>query len=146
MDGKTYSDPGDRAVSDVLRGIRQAGFPQKLVIAPGESKMLLNSPIPVRDLAKAVNGRSTLMQLNSSGKVYIASLAMFAKQHDPAPKLAQWEQLLIAGSLSSPRDKTPTPPEQTSGQLIYGRVAGISQGSQWKATLADNHLTFLHAL
>ena len=138
-DGKTYSGPGDRAVSDVLRGVRQAGFPQKLVISPGESEMLMNSPIPVRDLAKAVNGRSTLMQLNSSGKVYIASLAMFAKQQsDPAPKLAQWEQLLTTSSLSSPRDKTPTPPEQTSGQLIYGRVAGISQGSQWKATLADN--------
>ncbi len=138
-DGKVYSGPGDRAVSDVLRGVRQAGFPQKLVIAPGKSQMLLNSPIPVRDLVKAVNGRSTLMQLNSSGKVYIASLAMFAKQQsDPAPNLAQWEQLLTTSNLSSPRDKTPTPPEQTSGQLIYGRVAGISQGSQWKALLADN--------
>ncbi|MBW4663318.1 MAG: DUF3370 domain-containing protein [Chroococcus sp. CMT-3BRIN-NPC107] len=138
-DGKVYSGPGDRAVSDVLRGIRQASFPQKLVLAPGESKMLMNAPIPVRNLAKAVNGRSTLMQLNSSDKVYIASLAMFAKQQsDPAPTLAQWQQLLVSGKLSSPRDKTPTPPEQTSGQLIYGRVAGISQGSQWQALLADN--------
>ncbi len=138
-DGKVYSGPGDRAVSDVLRGVRQSIFPQKLVLAPGESKMLMNAPIPVRDLAKAVNGRSTLMQLNSSDKVYIASLAMFAKQQsDPAPTLTQWQQLLVSGKLSSPRDKTPTPPEQTSGQLIYGRVAGISQGSQWQALLADN--------
>ncbi len=138
-DGKVYSGPGDRAVSDVLRGVRQSSFPQKLVITPGESKMLMNAPIPVRNLAKAVNGRSTLMQLNSSDKVYVASLAMFAKQpSDPAPNLAQWQQLLIIGSLSSPRDKTPTPPEQTSGQLIYGRVAGISQGAQWQAMLADN--------
>lgn len=138
-DGKVYSGPGDRAVSDVLRGVRQAGFPPKLLLAPGESKMLLNAPIPVRDLAKAVNGRSTLMQLNSSGKVYIASLAMFAKQpSDPEPTLAQWQQLLTTASLSSPRDKTPTPPEQTSGKLIYGRVAGISQGAQWQALLTDN--------
>lgn len=138
-DGKVYSGSGDRAVSDVLRGLRQAGFPQKLVLAPGESKMLMNAPIPVRDLAKAVNGRSTLMQLNSSGKVYIASLAMFAKQpSEPKPTLAQWQQLLLAGNLSSPRDKTPTPPEQTSGKLIYGRVAGISQGAQWQAILTDN--------
>ena len=137
--GKVYSGPGDRAVSDVLRGVRQAGFPQKLVIAPGESKMLMNAPIPVRDLAKAVNGRSTLMQLNSNGKVYVASMAMFAKQQsDRAPTLAQWEQLLFTSSLSSPRDKTPTPPEQTSGKLIYGRVAGISQGAQWQASLTDN--------
>lgn len=138
-DGKVYSGPGDRAVGDVLRGVRQTGFPQKLVLAPGESKMLLNLPIPVRDLAKAVNGRSTLMQLNSSGKVYLASLAMFAKQpSDPAPTLNQWQQLLTTGSLSSPRDKTPTPPEQTSGKLIYSRVAGISQGAQWQALLTDN--------
>ena len=138
-DGKVYSGPGDRAVSDVLRGVRQASFPQKLIIAPGKSQMLMNLPIPVRDLAKAVNGRSTLIQLNSSSKVYVASLAMFAKQQsEPAPTLAQWEQLLITSSLSSPRDKTPTPPEQTSGKLIYSRVAGISQGSQWQAILADN--------
>lgn len=122
-----------------MRGIRTAGFTQRLVIALGESQMLMNAPIPVRDLDKAVNGRSTLMQLNSSGKVYIASLAMFDKQQsDRAPTLAQWEQLLTTSSLSSPRDKTPTPPEKTSGQLIYGRVAGISQGSQWQALLADN--------
>jgi Protein of unknown function (DUF3370) len=138
-DGKVYSGPGDRAVSDVLRGVRQASFPQKLVIDPGKSQMLMNLPIPVRDLPKAVNGRSTLMQLNSNGKVYIASLAMFAKQQsDRAPTLAQWQQLLVSSSLSSPRDKTPTPPEQTNGKLIYGRVAGISQGSQWQAMLADN--------
>lgn len=138
-DGKVYSGPGDRAVADVLRGVRQPSFPQKLVLAPGESKMLLNSSIPVRDLPKAVNGRSTLMQLNSSGKVYIASLGMFEKlASDRPPTLAQWDQLLATSSLSSPRDKTPTPPEQTSGQLIYGRVAGISQGSQWQALLTDN--------
>lgn len=138
-DGKVYSGPGDRAVSDVLRGLRQANFPQKLILAPESSQMLMNLPIPVRDLAASVNGRSTLMQLNSSGKVYLASLALFAKQQsDPAPTLAQWQQLLLAGNLSSPRDKTPTPPEQTSGQLIYGRVSGISQGAQWQALLTDN--------
>lgn len=138
-DGKVYSGPGDRAVSDVLRGLRQAGFSRKLVLAPRESQMLMNLPISVRNLAKAVNGRSTLMQLNSSDKVYVASLAMFAKQQsDPAPTLAQWQQLLLAGSLSSPRDKTPTPPAQTSGKLIYGRVAGVSEGSTWQALLVDN--------
>jgi hypothetical protein len=52
--------------------------------------------------------------------------------------LAQWQQLLDTGNLAGPRDKTPTPPEQTTGKVVYGRVAGVSQGSQWQAQLLDN--------
>ena len=37
----------------------------------------------------------------------------------------------------APRDKTPTPPDATSGSLIYGRVAGVQQGSGWEAELVD---------
>ncbi|WP_413199693.1 DUF3370 domain-containing protein [Nostoc piscinale] len=141
-DGKVYSGPGARAVSDVLRGVRQADFPARLVIPPGGSRMLLNHPIPVRNLAKPVNGRSSFLRLQSSGKVYAASLAMFAKKNadnsDRAPTLSEWQALLNNGSFAGPRDKTPTPPNVTSGSLIYGRVAGVSQGSQWQANLVDN--------
>ncbi|WP_341527738.1 DUF3370 domain-containing protein [Nostoc sp. UHCC 0302] len=141
-DGKAYSGPGDRAVSDVLRGIRQADFPSKLVIPPGQSRMLLNHPIPVRNLEKPINGRSSLIRLRSSGKVYTASLAMFAKKTsdggERAPTLKEWQALLNTGDFAGPRDKTPTPPNATSGKLIYGRVAGVSQGSQWQAMLVDN--------
>ncbi|MBD2597384.1 DUF3370 domain-containing protein [Nostoc spongiaeforme FACHB-130] len=141
-DGKVYSGPGARAVSDVLRGVRQADFPAKFVIPPGGSRMLLNHPIPVRNLAKPVNGRSSFLRLQSSGKVYAASLAMFAKKNadnsDRAPTLSEWQALLNNGSFAGPRDKTPTPPNATSGSLIYGRVAGVSQGSQWQANLVDN--------
>lgn len=141
-DGKAYSGPGDRAVGDVLRGIRQADFPAKLVIPAGQSRMLLNHPIPVRNLQKPVNGRSSFMRLRSSDKVYTASLAMFAKKSsdnsDRAPTLAEWQTLLDTGNFAGPRDKTPTPPDATSGVLIYGRVAGVSSGSQWKAKLVDN--------
>ncbi len=141
-DGKAFSGPGDRAVSDVLRGVRQADFPAKLVIPPGKSRMLLNHPIPVKNLEKPVNGRSSLMRLRSSGKVYTASLAMFAKKNsnstDRAPTLAEWQALLDTGNFARPRDKTPTPPDATRGALIYGRVAGVSQGSQWQAMLIDN--------
>ncbi|MBU7581817.1 MAG: DUF3370 domain-containing protein [Nostoc sp. TH1S01] len=141
-DGKVYSGPGARAVSDVLRGVRQADFPAKLVIPPGSSRMLLNHPIPVRNLVKPVNGRSSFMRLQSNGKVYAASLAMFAKKNsdgsDRAPTLSEWQTLLNNGSFAGPRDKTPTPPNATGGSLIYGRVAGVSQGSQWQANLVDN--------
>ncbi|MBE9205568.1 DUF3370 domain-containing protein [Nostoc sp. LEGE 06077] len=141
-DGKVYSGPGARAVSDVLRGVRQADFPAKLIIPPGGSRMLLNHPIPVRNLAKPVNGRSSFMRLRSSNKVYAASLAMFAKKNpdgsDLAPTLKEWQALLNNGGFAGPRDKTPTPPDAKGGALIYGRVAGVSQGSQWQANLVDN--------
>lgn len=141
-DGKVYSGPGARAVSDVLRGVRQADFPAKLTIPPGGSRMLLNHPIPVRNLEKPVNGRSSFMRLRSNGKVYAASMAMFAKKNadgsDRAPTLNEWQALLNNGSFAGPRDKIPTPPNATSGSLIYGRVAGVSQGSQWQANLVDH--------
>ncbi|MEH2121304.1 DUF3370 domain-containing protein [Nostoc sp.] len=144
-DGKAYSGPGDRAVGDVLRGVRQADFPAKLIIPPGQSRMLLNHPIPVRNLEKPVNGRSTFMRLRSSDQVYAASLAMFAKKNsdntERPPTIAEWQALLNTGNFAGPRDKTPSPPNATSGVLIYGRVAGVSSGSQWQAKLVDNPQT-----
>ncbi|EAW36856.1 hypothetical protein L8106_26882 [Lyngbya sp. PCC 8106] len=146
--GEVYSGPGIRAVDTVLRGVRQVGFPEKLVIPPGESRMLLNHPIPVKGLERPVNGRSTFMKLNSRGDtpnspagVYVASLAMYAKSHpdgrEIAPTLVEWQQLLNRETLAQPRDKIPTPPDQVGGELIYSRVAGVQQGSQWVANLAD---------
>lgn len=141
-DGKTFSGPGARAVADVLRGVRQADFPAKLVIPPKQSRMLLNHPIPVRDLERPVNGRSSFMRLQSSGKIYAASLAMFAKKNndgtDRAPNLSEWQALLNNGNFAGPRDKAPTPTDAVGGKLIYGRVAGVSQGSRWQARLSDN--------
>ncbi|HEY9636591.1 MAG TPA: DUF3370 domain-containing protein [Coleofasciculaceae cyanobacterium] len=137
-----YAGPGNRAVHDVLQGKRQEDFPGKLVIPPGASRMLLNHATPVRNLEKPINGRSALIRLRSSGKVYAASLKMFAKKNpdgsERAPTLEEWQTLLNSGSLAGPRDKVPTPPEQIGGQLIYGRVAGVQQGSKWQALLTDH--------
>jgi hypothetical protein len=140
-DGEVYSGPGIRAVDNVLRGMRQPDFPEKLLVAPGETALLMNRPIPVRGLEKPINGRSTFVRLKSSGKVYAATLAMYAPENadgsDRAPTLEEWQQLLNNGGLAGPRDKTPTPPDATSGSLIYGRVAGVQQGSGWEAELVD---------
>lgn len=54
QNSEVYSGPGIRAVDRVLRGIRQPDFPEKLVIAPGETAMLMNRPIPVRGLEKPI--------------------------------------------------------------------------------------------
>lgn len=139
--GLVYAGPGSRAMNDILRGKRQDGFPAQIQIPPGESRMLMNLPIPVKPLTPPLNGRSTLIRLNSSAPIYAASLAMFAKPEadgsERAPTLEEWQRLLETGKLSGPRDRTPTPPDQKVGQIVYGRVAGVARGSQWTAQVVD---------
>lgn len=138
--GAIYAGPGDRATNDVLRGKRQDSWPAQIKIPAGESRMLLNVPIPVKELDPPINGRSTLARLRSNGQVYAASLAMFAPTNadgtERAPTLTEWKKLLKEGKLAGPRDKAPTPPKQT-GPLAYGRVAGVAKGSVWRAQLSD---------
>ncbi|OUL18957.1 hypothetical protein BV372_33855 [Nostoc sp. T09] len=140
--GTVFSGPGDRITSDVLRGKRQEIFPAQIVIPPRQSQMLLNLPIPVKGLTPPLNGRSTLMRLRSSGTVYAASLAMFAQTNpdgsERAPTLDEWQNLLNNSDVAEPRDKIPTPLEETGKPRIYGRVAGVASGSQWRAFLVDN--------
>ncbi|WP_390883022.1 DUF3370 family protein [Kovacikia minuta] len=57
--GAVYAGPGSRSTDDILRGQRQDIFPPQIVIPPGESRMLLNLPIPVKTLTPPLNGRST---------------------------------------------------------------------------------------
>ncbi|MBE9085927.1 MULTISPECIES: DUF3370 domain-containing protein [unclassified Tolypothrix] len=139
--GTVYAGPGDRVTSDVLRGRRQEIFPAQIVIPPKGSQMLLNLPIPVKGLTPPLNGRSTLMRLRSNGTVYAASLAMFAQTNpdgsERAPNLEEWQNLLNNSDVAGPRDKTPTPLEETGKPRIYGRVAGVASGSQWRALLVD---------
>ncbi|MBE9141722.1 DUF3370 domain-containing protein [Planktothrix mougeotii] len=153
--GEIYSGPGIRAVDDVLREKRQSEFPETLELGPGESQMLMNLPIPVKGLDRPVNGRSTFMRLKVRGQtddsapasIYMASLALFAKMHpdgkERAPTLEEWQQLLDNGTLAQPRDQIPTPPEQTGGQLIYSRVAGVQEGAKWDADIVDEGKDFL---
>lgn len=142
QDGRVYAGPGSRVMSDILRGLRQEIFPPQLVIPPQQSRMLINLPIEVRSLTPPLNGRSTLIRLRSDGMVYAASLAQYAVTdadgNEQAPTLEQWQQLLDTGELVTPRDRTPTPPDTTTTQFIYGRVAGVAIGSRWQAELTDN--------
>ena len=139
--GTVFAGPGSRATSDILRGRRQDIFPPQIVIPPGQSQILLNLPIPVQELTPPLNGRSTLMRLQSNGTVYAASLAMFARTNadgsERAPNLQEWQNLLDNSDVSGPRDKVPTPLEETGKPRIYGRVAGVASGSQWRAFLVD---------
>jgi hypothetical protein len=139
--GTVFAGPGSRAMLDILRRNRPDGFPAQIVIPPGESRMVLNLPIPVKELQPPINGRSTLMRLSSNGPVYAASLALFAPMDatgvERAPTVAEWQAVVDLGSLAGPRDKTPTPPDQKKGQIIYGRVAGVAKGSRWVTQVVD---------
>jgi hypothetical protein len=138
--GAVFAGPGDRVTNDILRRQRQSSWPATLVIPAGASAMLLNAPIPVKELDQPINGRSTLAYLRSSGSVYVASLGMYAKTDEAgqerAPNLSEWETLLETGQLSQPRDKVPTLPD-AKGPLIYGRVSGVAKGSRWQAQITD---------
>lgn len=140
-EGTVYSGPGSRTMNDVLRGIRQASFPEKLVIEPGESQMLLNQPIPIKR-TPASNGRSTLIRLHSDYPVYLANLAMRAPRQGNdgyrQPSLSEWQKLLKTQGLAQPRGKTPTPLDPPREPTVFGRVAGVSQGSQWQAVITDS--------
>jgi len=140
--GTVFSGPGSRVMSDILRKRRQSTLPTQLIIPAGESRMIMNAPIPVKELEPPINGRSTLMRLWSSDKVYAASLAMFAPTNldgsERPPTLQEWQNLLNKGGLAGPRDKAPTPPEDINKPIIYGRVSGVAKGSQWNSLVVDN--------
>ena len=142
-DGAMYRGPGDRAMLDILRGRRQAIFPAQIVIPPKQSKMLMNIPIPVKELDPPLNGRSGLSRLRSDGKVYVATLSLYARLNpdgtERAPNLEEWENILKKGELAKPRDVVPTPPDLTEGAFEYSRVAGIQMGSQWFGRLTDSN-------
>ncbi|MGI0490885.1 DUF3370 domain-containing protein [Alkalinema pantanalense CENA528] len=140
--GTVFSGPGSRVMSDILRGRRQGSLPTWMVIPPGESRMLMNLPIPAGLVTPTSNGRSTMIRLRSSGPVYLASLAMYAPRNldgtERIPTQAEWEQFALTANLAGPRDLPPTPPTERRERVIYGRVAGVAQGSQWQAKLTDS--------
>lgn len=140
--GTVFAGPGSRTMNDVLRGRRQGSLPNVVFIPPRESRMLLNLPIPPGTVVPTSNGRSTLLRLWSNGPVYIANLAMFAPKNpdgtERIPTLAEWQNLLVNADLAGPRDLAPTPLEDSVEDMIYGRVAGVAQGSQWRAQLTDS--------
>jgi Protein of unknown function (DUF3370) len=191
--GAVFAGPGSRITTEVLQEQRQTQWPEEITIPPKQAKLLMNVPIPLRQLtvptdgtlppgylipspvvaaaprpvqvASAapaggvrspslpaepafdnrplpINGRSALMRLSSNGKVHVASLSMYAPRNEAGaervPSLAEWLNLLVSGSLAGPRDRRPTSPDARAYlRFFYGRVSGVSRGSQWTAVATD---------
>ncbi len=142
--GRVFSGPGSRLASDIMRRRHDTQFPAQIVIPPGQSRMLFDLVIP------RSSARSTLLRLYSDGPVYMANLALYevpqkVKIEDREietfrpPTLEEWRTLLVRGDLAAPRDFPPTPPDQwfPGRRNFYGRVAGISVGSEWATRIVD---------
>ncbi|HEY9735335.1 MAG TPA: DUF3370 domain-containing protein [Trichocoleus sp.] len=54
--GTIYAGPGSRTTTDILRGQNQSQWPRQIVIPPGHVHLLMNVPIPLRQLTVPVNG------------------------------------------------------------------------------------------
>jgi Protein of unknown function (DUF3370) len=191
--GAVFAGPGSRITTEILQEQRQSQWPEEITIPPKQAKLLMNVPIPLRQLTVPtdgtlpsgylipspvvavapravqvastalvggvtspslpaepafdnrplpINGRSALMRLSSSGKVHVASLSMYAPRNEAGvervPSLAEWLNLLVSGSLAGPRDRRPTSPDARAYlRFFYGRVSGVSRGSQWTAVATD---------
>ncbi|NJL44969.1 MAG: DUF3370 family protein [Leptolyngbyaceae cyanobacterium SM2_3_12] len=54
--GNVFAGPGSRTATDILRGASQASWPTSITIPPGHVHLLMNTPIPLRQLTVPVNG------------------------------------------------------------------------------------------
>ena len=151
-DGRVFSGPGSRVMNDILRNVREPEFPTKIEIPPMQSRMLFNLPI------LPGSGRTTYMRLQTNAPIYMANLAMYAVantfEHDillsegivarreafRPPSKEEWENLLVRGGLAQPRDRAPTDPSKQGlegEEKVFGRVAGVSIGSEWYGRIID---------
>jgi len=139
-DGYVFAGPGDRITNDFLRGDTQTGWPSKITVPAKGYAIIFSLPVPVRGLRSQNNGRSTLLELSSSRKIYLAEVADLVKtdanRSAVPPSLERLVEIAETHKLSEERDKTPSIPN-SKGPLIYGRVAGVQIGCKWTGTATD---------
>jgi hypothetical protein len=54
--GNVFAGPGSRTATDILRGANQSHWPSRITVPPGHVQLLMNTPIPLRQLTVPVNG------------------------------------------------------------------------------------------
>ncbi len=137
--GAVYAGPGDRVATELLLG--NSNLPlEAFRLEPHESKLLYQWPIPT-DVTSVppVNGRTILADFESDGPVSLSEVAIFAKRSETGeflvPRLEDYQTLIHLGQLAGDREAAATPfdPGQPPprGPFRFGRVAGVSRGSQW---------------
>lgn len=138
--GDVFAGPGDRVMSDFLHEKPSDPiWPESIIIPPHQTRVIAALPIPIKKLVPPINGLSGLISVNSTQSLYLASLALYGRKDgeiDDVPELADWERALHHDDLVHPREKPPTEPG-TKNSIVYGRVAGISSGTEWDGIITD---------
>lgn len=141
--GKVFSGPGDRASQDILRDKNMDSFGNKrIIIPPGQTVVFADFPV------KNGNERTSQFRLKSDGPLYIADLAAFEKGFlwwAKKPELKDWLDILNNHNLAEKRDFTPSPREKKLAEgerFIYGRVSGISSGTEWNSLITNKDEKF----
>jgi hypothetical protein len=140
--GAFWAGPGDRVATDLLHG-RSPLVPQTCVLRPRSTRLLLDLPVPT-DVAvpPPVNGRTTMLRLEASGRVHLSEVAAFAPPDGSGGfrplKQADFEAVLATGRRAGPpeppaTDYAPTGPVPAG--FRYGRVGGVTVGDGWRGDL-----------
>lgn len=138
-DSLVFSGPGDRLMANVLNQTENALRPSMMI--PGQSTQLMEQwPVPVdwQWMRPRRNVRSTLLELESSGAVYSSLVAAWVPQGQK-PVAETFAQVLEQRQLAGSREPAPTPLQfdtPVNPQAFrYGRVAGVSEGTQWQTAI-----------
>lgn len=147
--GDVFAGPGDRVMSDFLHEkANDPIWPKTIVIPPHHTRIIAAFPIPIKTLEPPINGLSGLIAASTSRPIYLASLALYGKQDgdiDDVPELVEWDKTLHDSDLVHPREKAPTEPG-TKASIIYGRVAGVSNGTVWTGAITDGPNEKFHSV
>lgn len=83
--GNVFAGPGSRTTTDILRGVNQSHWPTTITIPPGHVHLLMNAPIPLRQLTVPVDGSYPQGQVIPKPPVRAASLTAASEQVGDAP-------------------------------------------------------------
>jgi Protein of unknown function (DUF3370) len=161
-EGRYFSGPGSRLATDLLLGASEA--PSRLTILPGQSQVIFNRPIPTGSARSGLmrlrsNGPLQVASVALADRPETPPNEPWAMGHITAQKFgdarpprqlaaaaplvryrspqdADWQTAINTMPLATPRDVSPTPPG-SYGSLVYGRVAGVSQGTRWEGLVTD---------
>ena len=78
--GTVYAGPGSRTTTDVLRGYNQPHWPERITIPPGHVHLLMNAPIPLRQLTVPVNGSYPQGEIIPKSPIRSVSLTAASEQ------------------------------------------------------------------
>ncbi len=81
--GNVFAGPGSRTTTDILRGANQPHWPNRITVPPGHVQLLMNTPIPLRQLTVPVNGSHPQGSQIPKPPVRAATLTAAAAQINP---------------------------------------------------------------